>query len=131
TPFFSASLLQIPLIKQMTGGPVGVITARKDKLTATHLQAVNVEPDDVAIVGMDEMPACSGAIIAENQPLQQQEIASEMKQVTTRLIDMYPDITAIVLECTNMPPYKRAIREVTDLPIFDIVTFVNYIYETF
>src|SRR5699024_939248 len=33
TPFFSSSLLQIPLIKQMTGGPVGVITARKDKLT--------------------------------------------------------------------------------------------------
>jgi hypothetical protein len=27
-----------------------------------------------------------------------------------------------------MPPYSAAIQEATGLPVFDIVTFINYVY---
>jgi Asp/Glu/hydantoin racemase len=46
-----------------------------------------------------------------------------------RLIALHPDVGAIVLECTNMPPYAKDIQEVTGLPVFDIVTMINYGYE--
>ena len=42
-----------------------------------------------------------------------------------------PDIGAIVLECTNMPPYSEAIQEAIKLPVFDVVTMVNYAYSAF
>ncbi len=44
---------------------------------------------------------------------------------------MNPEIGAIVLECTNMPPYAKAIQEAVELPVFDIVTLTNWVYSAF
>ncbi|WP_163970873.1 aspartate/glutamate racemase family protein [Oceanobacillus halotolerans] len=130
-PFFSSSLLQIPLAHALTGGTVGVLTARKASLTDQHLKSVKVTDDPFVIAGMDNSPAFTAAIVEETAILDQVTIAKEMKKVTMDLLTQHPAITAIVLECTNMPPYKYAIREVTDLPIFDSNTLVRYLYESF
>lgn len=129
-PFFASSLVQIPLVSIIAGGPIGVITASKSHLTEAHLKGVNADRYPLIIEGMDEMPAFYGAIVEENIELNEQVIYEEMRLVTRRLLEKNPRIKAIVLECTNMPPYKSAIREVTDVPIFDIITLTNYIYET-
>ena len=36
-----------------------------------------------------------------------------------------PKTRAIVLECANLPPYKSALREAFDLPIYDILTEIE------
>lgn len=126
-PFFSSSLLQIPMAGIIAGEPIGVITASKSSLTEDHLKGVNAYNHHVIIKGMDEMPAFSGTIIKEEIELDERAVAEEMKQVTAEFVAKHPEIKAIILECTNMPPYKHAIREVTDLPIFDITTLVSYI----
>ncbi|HLH67770.1 MAG TPA: hypothetical protein VKY90_01745 [Candidatus Dormibacteraeota bacterium] len=38
----------------------------------------------------------------------------------------HPEVGAIVLECTSMPPYAAAIREETGLPVHDLTTFVGW-----
>lgn len=129
TPFFSSSLLQVPLAATICGGPIGVITASKSSLTEAHLNGVQAHGHELVIVGMDDMPAFSGTIIKEEVPLDEAAIREEMKDVVTRLTTDHPGLRAILLECTNMPPYKEAIREVTDLPIFDITTLTNYMYK--
>jgi len=129
-PFYSSSLMQIPLVNMLTGGTVGVLTARKSSLTNRHLSGVDADHIPIIIEGMDNMPSFTGAIVDETKPLDVEAIAVEMKLVTKRLLINNPDIKAIVLECTNMPPYKNAIREVTDLPIFDLNTLTNYVYES-
>ena len=35
-------------------------------------------------------------------------------------------IKSILLECTQMPHYAAAIRQSTGLPVFDVVTCVNF-----
>ncbi len=129
-PFFSSSLLQIPLAGIIAGEPIGVVTASKSSLTESHLKGVDAHQHHVIIKGMDEMPAFSGAIIKEELELDETAIAEEMKQVTAELVTEHPELKAIVLECTNMPPYKEAIRNITNLPIFDITTLINYIQLT-
>lgn len=129
-PFFSSSLLQIPLAGIIAGEPIGVVTASKSSLTESHLKGVDAHQHQVIIKGMDEMPAFSGAIIKEELELDETAIAEEMKQVTAELVTEHPELKAIVLECTNMPPYKEAIRNITNLPIFDITTLINYIQLT-
>jgi hypothetical protein len=37
-----------------------------------------------------------------------------------------PELGAIVLECTNMPPYADLIRSVTGLPVYDLTTLVRW-----
>lgn len=76
------------------------------------------------------MPAFYDAIVKEKAELDESAVREEMKQIAAGFVAEHPEIKSIVLECTNMPPYKHAIRKVTDIPIFDITTLVNYIYST-
>ncbi|MGZ5207344.1 MAG: aspartate/glutamate racemase family protein, partial [Caldimonas sp.] len=41
-----------------------------------------------------------------------------------RLVARHPEVAAIVLECTNMPPYADAVRAATRLPVHDIATLI-------
>jgi hypothetical protein len=34
-------------------------------------------------------------------------------------------VKSILLECTNLPPYKMDIRKISDLPIYDILTAIE------
>lgn len=129
-PFFSSSLIQIPMVRLITGGKVGVLTARKASLTNKHLYGVNVDPSFVVIAGMDDMPVFTSAIIEETATLDMEQISLEVIQVVNNLVKNNPDIKSIVLECTNLPPYKKAIRQVTNLPIFDINSLTNYVYHS-
>lgn len=129
-PFYSSSLLQIPLACTAAGEPIGVLTASKTSLTEAHLKGVNAHRHHVIVKGMDCMPAFSGAIIREDRDLDEAAVSKEMKQAAADFVSKHPDLKALVLECTNMPPYKHVIREVTDLPIYDITTLTNYMYLT-
>jgi hypothetical protein len=41
-----------------------------------------------------------------------------------RLVQRYPQVRHIVLECTNMPPYREAIVAATGLPCHDVMGLV-------
>ncbi|MBX6747715.1 MAG: aspartate/glutamate racemase family protein, partial [Acetobacteraceae bacterium] len=40
------------------------------------------------------------------------------------LVAQHPEVGAIVLECTNMPPYAAALREAVGLPVYDIYSMI-------
>jgi Asp/Glu/hydantoin racemase len=52
----------------------------------------------------------------------------ELVRVAKRMVSEHPEVGAIVLECTNMPPYAAAIQKEINLPIFDIYTLVIMVY---
>jgi hypothetical protein len=56
-------------------------------------------------------------------------VASDMREAVLTLVRQHPDVGAIVLECTNMAPYAYVVQEVTRLPVFDIQTLMNFVYE--
>ena len=55
-------------------------------------------------------------------------LRQEVLAAARRLMENAPDIGAIVLECTNLPPYSLDIQELTGLPVFDVVTLTHYVY---
>jgi Asp/Glu/hydantoin racemase len=52
----------------------------------------------------------------------------EHVRVARRLVSDHPEVGAIVLECTNMPPYTEDIQRETGLPVFDITSLVNMVH---
>jgi hypothetical protein len=44
------------------------------------------------------------------------------------LLRLHPEVGALVLECANFPPHSRALSAATGLPVFDMVSTVNWLY---
>ncbi|MEO6749516.1 MAG: aspartate/glutamate racemase family protein, partial [Casimicrobiaceae bacterium] len=49
-------------------------------------------------------------------------------QAARDLVAENPDVGAIVLECTNMPPYAAAVQRATGLPVYDIYSMINWFH---
>jgi len=132
-PVFSSSLLQIQLARSIIkkGQKVGVITARKKSLSKKHFAAIGVDHHGVEIIGMEESEEFSSVFMEGKKTLDIKKCGKEMQKTALRLIQQSTDIGAIVLECTNMPPYSKIVHRATgNLPVFDMVTMINYAYST-
>jgi len=40
-----------------------------------------------------------------------------------------PQIRALLLECSLLPPYSAAVQAAVNLPVFDYITMINYVFE--
>ena len=40
----------------------------------------------------------------------------------------HPEIGALLLECSDMPPYAKQIQDATGLPVWDFVTLIDWIH---
>lgn len=126
-PVFLSSLLQIPLIYQMTGKPTGIITANASSLKKAHFDSVNVSPDiPVIIAGMEMQPEFSSAVLQEKGTLDSDKVQAEVVSVAREMVASHPDIGAILLECSDLPPYAHAVQAAVGLPVFDFFTMILY-----
>jgi len=125
-PVLTSSLVQLPWLLPMLGGRrVGVITIDATRLGVAHLRAAGA-PADTAVVGleggelhrviMNDLPALDGDVVR-----------AELLAAGERLRARAPDLGAVVLECTNLPPYADALRQHLGLPVYDMVTAVNWL----
>jgi len=130
-PVFMSSLLQIPFILKILGPgkKVGIITADSRNLTEKHLQAAGVE-DEMAtkVAGMQDQEHFYDAILAEKGQLDFEAVQREVIQVGRELTSQDDNIGAILLECSDLPPYAAALQEAVKLPVFDFVTMINYVF---
>jgi Asp/Glu/hydantoin racemase len=67
-------------------------------------------------------------ILDDEMELDVDKSREELIRVAKRMLLEHPEVGAIVLECTNMPPYAAAIQKEVHLPIFDIYTLVIMVY---
>jgi Asp/Glu/hydantoin racemase len=129
-PFVSSSLLQVPWLGRTLrpGRRIGILTIERTSLTERHLRAAGIGPDiPIGVVGMEEAGGYFTRTIIEDAPELDVDRCREEHRVATRLLlERHPDVGAIVLECTNMPPYADVIREISGLPVFDLVTAVGW-----
>lgn len=132
-PMLSSSLLQLPMLYEAFGrrGKAGVLTARAASLTPGHFEACGAGAVPTAIAGMDGFPEFTRVFLDRGEPgavpaLDAEAAEAELAEAARGLVDSNPEVEFIVLECTNMPPFKDAIRKASGRPVFDILTLVGY-----
>ena len=114
-PVVTSSLLLLPgLLRQQA--QVGVLTISAGKLGKEHLRSAGVPRErlaDVLVQGVD--PASEFATrILQNQPTM--DLAQAERDVVAAAVALKaraPGMTTLVLECTNMPPYRASIEAAT------------------
>jgi Asp/Glu/hydantoin racemase len=127
-PVATSSLLQVPWVQATLppGRRVGVITVSAASLTPRHLEAAGV-PADTPFIGTENGQEFFRVLIrGEKQDMDVALAARDILEAGRALMARYPDIGAIVLECTNMPPYAHALREALGVPVFDIYSLITW-----
>lgn len=130
-PFFSSSLIQIPMIQSMIGKEksILVLTANKNALHKEHFIASGVTDEmRVEVFGMEESPEWNKIFIAPQEDICLDQIKQEIINTASYAVSNHSaDAGAILLECTDLPPFAQAIREVTKLPVFDFITMMGFV----
>jgi hypothetical protein len=130
-PVFLSSLLQLPFIRRMIGphDRIGIITANALHLTPRHLQLAGMEDvEDARIIGLEERPAFREAIFAGSGILDDRAVQEEVVIAARELVRGKGRVKAILLECSNLPPYAAAVQKAVGLPVFDFNTMIHQVY---
>lgn len=127
-PLLTSSLLQVPLAWRLTGGrPVAIVTARAANLSPGHLAAVGIDKMPLFVTGLDGATEFTRVFIDDATTLREEAVRQEVLRRTLDIVEAHEEIGAIVLECTNLPPYADALRQATKRPVFDILTLCNHV----
>jgi hypothetical protein len=137
-PVFMSSLLQVPFAQQLIGPDkvVGILAARKENMTDTHLERVGIQMGSNYILeGAEDDGRCPEFehlwyAPKRTDPPQAYYDKAEQEFVGVA-VDFYnsiPNMGALMLECTGMQPFARAIQREIDVPIFSWGTLLDFAY---
>ena len=128
-PVAASSLLMVPLVERLLppGRRAGVVTFSKSLLTPEHLLAVGAAAD-TPVEGVPVDGVLATVVRRGERELYQQRVAAEVVDAGRRLVAGHPNLGAVVVECTNMPPYTQALRAALRLPIYDGYDFFCWFF---
>jgi len=152
-PVFSSNLLIVPLALRMIkkDRKIGIITDTSEYLLRDNCKVlrgcgIDVASPRIVIKGMMESEYRDVWVtqyygmeketwekwrlgpIEEMREFNSQKVEDTIVAVAKKMVSENPDIGAIVLECTDMPLWAKAIRKATGLLVFDSVSLVKYVY---
>ncbi len=128
-PVATSSLMQAQAIQALLppGKRVGILTIDATALTPAHLAAANV-PADTPVMGTEGGREFTRAILGNEEKLDCALAEADMIAAGRALVAHDPSVGAVLLECTNMAPYSRALAQAIKRPVFDIYAFATWFH---
>src|SRR5260370_8202469 len=130
-PVFTSALLLVPLVHRMLppGRRVGIMTVNATTLGPEHLEGAGIGRDiPLAVAGMETEKEFTRVLLGHELLLDAHLPRQAPSRPARRLVAEHPDVGALVLECTNMPPYAADIQRETGRPVFDVVSLVTLVH---
>ena len=117
-PVVTSALCMLPTLRQQTSAnqPIGILTFDAARLSAHHI------PDQgpVVIEGLSPGDHLYRVIADDLPQLDQAQASIDVTNALKRLLSRHGNLQAVVLECTNLPPYKSHLLKNRRLSIVDI-----------
>ena len=120
-PVATSALL---LVRTLRDKKVGVITASAANLTPAHFEAVDA-PGDTPVEGLPSDGAFAATFLRNGLSLDRDAVERETIAAGRALLAGHPDVDTIVLECTNLPPYKPALERALGVPVHDVLDLLK------
>ncbi|WP_042693741.1 aspartate/glutamate racemase family protein [Azospirillum sp. B506] len=130
-PLATSSLLQLPQIAAMlpAGRTIGVVTYDAGSLTPAHFHEAGLtETSGLPPVAGLPRGGAFHRLIEKNEPYDRPRLEAELMAAVEELVRREPAIGAILLECTNLPPFSAAIAARFGLPVFDVLTLGRWLH---
>lgn len=120
-PVWTSALLELPVLAPRR---CGVITIEAASLTPAHFTAVGADPA-TPVEGITPASALHRTLLQDRPDLDLDDARDQVLAAGARLLQREPGLQALVLECTNLPPYAPALRAATGLPVHDAVSMIT------
>lgn len=122
-PVVASSLVALPALVARHGR-IGVITIHSGRLTPDYLAAAGAAAD-TPVEGVEGGRELALKLLGDAPDLDLAAAERDVVEAGLRLQRRVPGLAAVLLECTNMPPYRAALAAALGLPVFDILTVLE------
>jgi len=128
-PVAASALMQIPLVERLLphGKRVGVLTFSAALLGSDHLVAAGAAPD-TPVVGTERRREFWRVMAGDEITLDIAAARQDILAAGDEFVAEHPEVGAVVVECTNMVPFARALRQRLNMPVYDIYSFVTWFH---
>lgn len=131
-PVYLSSIVQIPWIRVglKSNQKIGIICADRKNLTRELFEACSVSEEDYnrcCIIGAGDQPEFS-ALLERRGHFDNSILRRELITLAKQLVAENPDIGAMLLECSDMPPYSADIQRELKMPVYDFITMIKYVH---
>lgn len=134
-PCFVSALLQAPLLASWfaldelvlvltANGPA--LEPELPKLLAIAGVTKPAQQARFVVAGCEDLPGFEAVRLGLKVDVK--KVMPHCVQLVRAQIAARPKIRAVLLECTELPPYADAIRHATGLPVLDSITLVDYFH---
>lgn len=127
-PVALSSLVQIPWIRTLLkpGQKIGVMSANASAIGEKILASCGVfETDDLILTDLRHGENFK-VIMEDLGAFDNSGVRNDVVSAAEKMINEHPEIGAILLECSDMPPYAWAVQAATKRPVFDFITLINW-----
>lgn len=129
-PVVTSALLALPslLATLPPSARIGVVTANAATLGAAHLDGAGVPAaarGRLVPIGLERTAHLYPALLGDAPGPDPAVAGPEVTGVARAAVAADPAIALLLCECTNLPPYRAALRVATGRPVVDIVTVVT------
>lgn len=126
-PTALSSMVQLPWIQALVPGrKIAVLTADATSITAELLTGCGVQDaSSLVFGGLQDAPEFS-VILSGGGSFDNEAVQAEVVGVARELC-ADPQVGAVLLECSDLPPYAAAIQAAVGLPVFDFTTLIRWL----
>lgn len=130
-PVILSSLAQLPLISLSLRADqkIAVLVADINGADQKLLDNVNADDHNVIFVDVGSLPEFH-AIRYGQTVLDNGALTKALMQKAQSVVANHPEVGAILLECSDLPPYAAAIQAATKRPVFDFITLINWLHQS-
>ena len=128
-PVGLSSLVQVPWIQSTmkSSAKIGILTANAVAISDSLLEHCGIKDSSKLCIADLRHGENFSTIMEDKGSFDNAGTRREVLAAATQLIEENPDIGAILLECSDMPPYASAIQAVTKRPVYDFITLIKWL----
>lgn len=119
-PVWTSALLKLA---ELPDRRCGVITIEAASLGREELLAVGADPA-TPVEGITPGSPLHRTLLEDLPELDMADAEEQVLAAADRLRARHPGLQALVLECTNLPPYADTLRRASGLPVHDVTTLL-------
>jgi Asp/Glu/hydantoin racemase len=129
-PVYLSSLIQVSwaLTGMKSNEKLGILTANANTLTESMFESCGVSKEmqkRCVVYGAQDCKEFSN-ILTGKGGLDYDLVGDELLALAHKMVKENPDVKALLLECTDMPPYSHRFQAELNMPVYDAITLIKY-----